>query len=86
MISRFMLQIANGTRSPTYLISLENSAKSFARSCPYRVADPKIFSIPFPCYMFLTYIEGKISRRINGTVSLKRRAVERVIALFPWIP
>ena len=36
----------------------------------------KIFSIPFPSRRFLLYIEGKISRRIDGTASLKRRAVE----------
>ena len=33
--------------------------------------------------MFLTYIEGTISRRINGTVSLERRAVERVHCAVP---
>jgi hypothetical protein len=33
--------------------------------------------------MFLTYIEGKISRRINGIVSLERRAVERVHCAAP---
>ncbi len=33
--------------------------------------------------MFLTYIERKISRRINGTVSLERRAVERVHCAVP---
>jgi hypothetical protein len=33
--------------------------------------------------MFLTYIEGKISWRINGTVSLERRAVERVHCAVP---
>jgi len=36
----------------------------------------KIFSTLLLCCRFLTYIEGKISRRINGTASLKRRAVE----------
>ena len=33
--------------------------------------------------MFLTYLEGKISRRINGTASLERRAVERVHCAVP---
>ncbi len=43
----------------------------------------KIFSIPFPCYMFLPYIEGKISRRISEPVSLRKRAVERVHCFVP---
>ena len=47
------------------------------------VADAKKISISFPCYMFLTYIEGKISRRISGTVSLRRRAVECVHCFVP---
>ena len=36
---------------------------------------PKIFSIGFCCRRFLLYIEGKMSRRINGTTSLKRRGL-----------
>src|SRR5260370_35686528 len=40
-------------------------------------------SISFPCYMFLTYIEGKISRRISGIVSLRRRALEFVHYFIP---
>ncbi len=47
------------------------------------MADAKKISIPFPCYMFLTYIEGKISRRINGTVLLRRRALECVHCYVP---
>src|ERR1700691_653015 len=47
------------------------------------MADAKKISIPFLCYMFLTYIEGEISRWINGTVSLRRRALERVHCFVP---
>jgi len=37
----------------------------------------------FTSCRFLLYIEGEISRQINGTVSLKRRAVECVHCFLP---
>jgi len=66
MISRFMLQIANSTQSPTYITSLKNPAKSLARSGRCRKQTQKYFDIFF--LLHVPYIH-------RGTVPLIRREI-----------
>ena len=74
-LGRSILQIANGTRSPTYLSSLEDSAESFATTCLCLYQVHKYFLIYFPRQVPFIHRKENLAR-INGTVSLKKPPVE----------
>ena len=80
---RSISQIANGTRSPTCLSSLEHSAESFAVCVCTRCTN--ILLIYFPRQVPFIHRKENLAR-INGTVSLKKRRLSAVVAMFQWAP
>jgi hypothetical protein len=63
MISRFMLQIANGAQSPTYLTSLENFAKFSQEAVRVSSRRKDIFDLFFLLHMAEKRARGKLVSR-----------------------
>jgi len=76
LVRREAVVSLDASRTPAMLLDVGISPR------PVRLC-AKIFSIYFPSRRFLLYIEGKISRGINGTASVRKPPVSAAVAMVP---